>query len=184
VPHITVYSAIGVGGGRVLGNGILLDVKDPVHPKGGCSERSELFLLHSRRFRMMQQVVFTDEWAAAWGRGAVRMTQQVGRDAIFQLKDDKLSFANYYKLPAAQGDTENCVAHNGSLIPSLGAYRSAGVVPGRRLDRGLHRPGAPIRDCYFDRGRLIRRCLLGGEWSAYWYNGYIYVRDCARAGRL
>jgi hypothetical protein len=105
-----------------------------------------------------------------------------GADAIFRLKDNKLSFANYYKLPAAQGDTENCVAHNGSLIPVPGrdievqAWYQGGVSVMDFTD-----PANPFEIAYFDRGAIDPKMLvLGGEWSAYWYNGYIYGSEIAR----
>jgi hypothetical protein len=98
------------------------------------------------------------------------------------LKDNKLSFASYYKMPAAQGDTENCVAHNGSLIP----------VPGRDIEvQAWYQGGVSVMDftdadhpveiAYFDRGPIDPKMLvLGGDWSAYWYNGYIYASEIAR----
>ena len=105
-----------------------------------------------------------------------------GADAIFRLKDDKLTFANYYKLPAAQGDTENCVAHNGSLIPVPGrdievqAWYQGGISVMDFTD-----PAQPFEIAYFDRGPIDPKMLvLGGEWSAYWYNGTIYGSEIAR----
>ena len=102
--------------------------------------------------------------------------------SIFRLKDDKLSFASYYKLPAAQGDTENCVAHNGSLIPVPGrdieaqAWYQGGISVVDFTD-----PAQPFEIAYFDRGPIDPNMLvLGGEWSAYWYNGYIYGSEIAR----
>jgi len=127
--------------------------------------------------------VFTDEWGGGLGaRCRPNDPNKWGADAIFGLKDNKLSFANYYKLPAAQGDTENCVAHNGSLIP----------VPGRDLEvQAWYQGGVSIMDftdaahpfeiAYFDRGPIDPKMLvLGGDWSAYWYNGYIYGSEIAR----
>jgi len=105
-----------------------------------------------------------------------------GADAIFHLKDNKLSMAGYYKLPAAQGDSENCVAHNGSLVP----------VPGRDIEvQAWYQGGVSIMDftdaahpfeiAYFDRGPIDPNMLvLGGDWSAYWYNGNIYASEIAR----
>jgi len=98
------------------------------------------------------------------------------------LQDNKLTFASYYKMPAAQGDTENCVAHNGSLIP----------VPGRDIEvQAWYQGGVSIMDftdsehpveiAYFDRGPIDPKMLvLGGDWSAYWYNGNIYASEIAR----
>src|SRR5207244_9988402 len=101
---------------------------------------------------------------------------------IFNLKDNKLSSASYYKLPAAQGDSENCVAHNGSLVP----------VPGRDIEVQAWYQGGisvmdftdaahPVEIAYFDRGPIDPNLLvLGGDWSAYWYNGQIYASEIAR----
>ena len=118
-----------------------------------------------------------------WGRAAVRtIPNKWGADAIFPLNDDKLSFANYYKLPAAQGETENCVAHNGSLIPVPGrdievqAWYQGGISVMDFTD-----PANPFEIAYFDRGPIDPKMLvLGGDWSAYWYNGYIYGSEIAR----
>src|SRR5678816_2726424 len=112
----------------------------------------------------------------------IRDRNKWGADAIFRLSDNKLNFASYYKLPAAQGDSENCVAHNGSLIP----------VPGRDskvqawYQRGISvmdftDANNPIEIAYFDRGPIDPKMLiLGGDWSAYWYNGNIYASEIAR----
>jgi hypothetical protein len=105
-----------------------------------------------------------------------------GANALFHLADNKLKFASYYKMPAAQGDSENCVAHNGSLIP----------VPGRDIKvQAWYQGGISVMDftdadhpmeiAYFDRGPIDPKMLiLGGDWSAYWYNGYIYGSEIAR----
>src|SRR5258708_17061281 len=117
---ITVYSAIGLAAGACSGNGILLDIKDPVHPKRVDAVNDPNYSYwHSASFSNDgSKVVFSDEWGGWLGcRCRPHDTNNFVADAIFRLKDDKLSFANYYKLPAAQSDTENCVAHNGSLIP-------------------------------------------------------------------
>ena len=120
---ITVYSAIGLAAGACSGNGILLDIKDPVHPKRVDAVNDPNYSYwHSASFSNDGgKVVFTDEWGGGLGaRCRPNDPNKWGADAIFDLKDDKLTFASYYKLPAAQGDTENCVAHNGSLIPVPG----------------------------------------------------------------
>ena len=105
-----------------------------------------------------------------------------GANALFNLNDNKLNFAGYYKLPAAQGNTENCVAHNGSLIP----------VPGRDIKvQAWYQGGISLMDftdtkqpkeiAYFDRGPIDPKMIvLGGSWSAYWYNGHIYSAEIAR----
>ena len=182
---ITVYSAIGLAAGACSGNGILLDIKDPVHPKRLDAVNDPNYSYwHSASFSNDgTKVVFTDEWGGGLGaRCRPNDPNKWGADAIFRLKDDKLTFANYYKLPAAQGDTENCVAHNGSLIPVPGrdievqAWYQGGISVLDFTD-----PALPTEIAYFDRGPIDPKMLvLGGEWSAYWYNGYIYGSEIAR----
>lgn len=182
---ITVYSAIGLAAGACSGNGIVLDVKDPVHPKRVDAVNDPNYSYwHSASFSNDgNKVVFTDEWGGGLGaRCRENDPNKWGADAIFNLKDDKLTFANYYKLPAAQGDTENCVAHNGSLVP----------VPGRDIEvQAWYQGGISVMDftdtahpfeiAYFDRGPINPKILvLGGDWSAYWYNGNIYASEIAR----
>jgi hypothetical protein len=182
---ITVYSAIGLAAGACSGNGIVLDIKDPVHPKRLDAVNDPNYSYwHSASFSNDgSKVVFTDEWGGGLG-ARCRPNDPIkwGADAIFSLKEDKLSFANYYKLPAAQADTANCVAHNGSLIP----------VPGRDIEvQAWYQGGVSVVDftdaahpfeiAYFDRGPIDPKMLvLGGEWSAYWYNGSIYGSEIAR----
>jgi hypothetical protein len=182
---ITVYSAIGLAAGACSGNGILLDIKDPIHPKRVDAVNDPNYSYwHSASFSNDgSKVVFTDEWGGGLGaRCRPNDPNKWGADAIFRLKDDKLSFASYYKLPAAQGDTENCVAHNGSLIPVPGrdievqAWYQGGVSVVDFTD-----PAQPFEIAYFDRGPIDSKMLvLGGEWSAYWYNGSIYGSEIAR----
>jgi len=182
---ITVYSAIGLAAGACSGNGILLDIKDPVHPiRVDAVNDPNYSYWHSASFSNDgTKVVFTDEWGGGLGaRCRPNDPNKWGADAIFHLKDDKLTFASYYKLPAAQSDTENCVAHNGSLIP----------VPGRDIEvQAWYQGGVSVMDftdaahpfeiAYFDRGPIDSKMLvLGGDWSAYWYNGDIYGSEIAR----
>lgn len=182
---ITVYSAIGLAAGACSGNGILLDIKDPVHPKRVDAVNDPNYSYwHSASFSNDgSKVVYTDEWGGGLGaRCRPNDPNKWGADAIFNLKDDKLTLASYYKLPAAQGDTENCVAHNGSLIP----------VPGRDIEvQAWYQGGISVMDftdtahpfeiAYFDRGPIDPKTLvLGGDWSAYWYNGAIYGSEIAR----
>ncbi|HLJ90857.1 MAG TPA: hypothetical protein VKZ53_28895 [Candidatus Angelobacter sp.] len=182
---ITVYSAIGLAAGACSGNGILLDIKDPVNPKRVDAVNDPNYSYwHSASFSNDgTKVVFTDEWGGGLGaRCRATDPNKWGADAIFGLKDNKLTFQNYYKLPAAQSDTENCVAHNGSLIP----------VPGRDIEvQAWYQGGVSIMDftdtahpfeiAYFDRGPIDPKMLvLGGDWSAYWYNGFIYGSEIAR----
>jgi len=182
---ITVYTAIGLAAGACSGNGIILDVKDPVHPKRLDAVNDPNYSYwHSASFSNDgTKVVFTDEWGGGLGaRCRANDPNKWGADAIFRLKDDKLTFANYYKMPSAQGDSENCVAHNGSLVPVPGrdievqAWYQGGVSVMDFTD-----PAQPFEIAYFDRGPIDPKMLvLGGEWSAYWYNGYIYGSEIAR----
>jgi hypothetical protein len=182
---ITVYSAIGLAAGACSGNGIVLDISDPVHPKRVDAVNDPNYSYwHSASFSNDgSKVVFTDEWGGGLGaRCRPNDPNKWGADAIFRLKDNKLSFANYYKLPAAQGDSENCVAHNGSLVPVPGrdievqAWYQGGISVMDFTD-----PAKPFEIAYFDRGPIDPKMLvLGGDWSAYWYNGYIYASEIAR----
>jgi hypothetical protein len=182
---ITVYSAIGLAAGACSGNGILLDIKDPVNPKRVDAVNDPNYSYwHSASFSNDgTKVVFTDEWGGGLGaRCRPNDPNKWGADAIFGLNNDKLTFESYYKMPAAQSDTENCVAHNGSLVP----------VPGRDIEvQAWYQGGISIMDftdaahpfeiAYFDRGPIDPKVLiLGGDWSAYWYNGYIYGSEIAR----
>jgi hypothetical protein len=182
---ITAYSAIGLAAGACSGNGILLDIKDPVHPKRiDAVNDANYSYWHSASFSNDgKKVLFTDEWGGGLGaRCRANDPNKWGADALFNLKDDKLSFASYYKLPAAQGDSENCVAHNGSLIPVPGrdiavqAWYQGGISVMDFTD-AAH----PVEIAYFDRGPIDPNMLvLGGDWSAYWYNGRVYASEIAR----
>lgn len=182
---ITVYSEIGLAAGACSGNGILLDIRDPANPKRIDAVNDPNYAYwHSAAFSNDgKKVVFTDEWGGGLGaRCRANDPNKWGANSIFNLKDNKLTFANYYKLPAAQGNSENCVAHNGSLVP----------VPGRDLKvQAWYQGGVSIMDftnadkpfeiAYFDRGPIDpKQLILGGEWSAYWYNGHIYGSEIAR----
>ena len=182
---ITVFSSIGLAAGACSGNGILLDIKDPVHPKRVDAVNDPNYSYwHSASFSNDgTKVVFTDEWGGGLQpRCRATDPNKWGADAIFNLKDDKLSLASYYKMPAAQTDTENCVAHNGSLIPVPGrdievqAWYQGGISVMDFTD-----PAHPFEIAYFDRGPIDPKVLvLGGDWSAYWYTGYIYGSEIAR----
>ena len=182
---ITVYSAIGLAAGACSGNGLLLDIKDPANPKRVDAVNDPNYAYwHSASFSNDgKKVVFTDEWGGGLGARCRANDPNVwGADAVFNLNNNKLSFAGYYKMPAAQGDSENCVAHNGSLVP----------VPGRDIEVQAWYQGGisvmdftdaahPVEIAYFDRGPIDPNLLvLGGDWSAYWYNGRIYASEIAR----
>lgn len=183
---ITVYSAVGLAAGACSGNGILLDISDVVHPKrlDAVSDANYAFW-HSANFTNDgKAVLFSDEWGGG-GQPRCRATDpmQWGADAIFTIgPDKKMTLKSYYKMPAAQTDRENCVAHNGSEIP----------VPGRALhvqswyQGGVSivdwtDPAKPVEIGYYDRGPISgKKFAMGGQWSTYWYNGYIYGSEIAR----
>ena len=182
---ITVFPGIGLAAGACSGNGILLDISDPVKPVrlDHVSDKNFAYW-HSATFNNDgSKVIFTDEWGGGT-RPRCRATDlpHWGADAVFDIVDRKLRFGAYYKLPAAQTEQENCVAHNGSIIP----------VPGRDIMvQGWYQGGVsvfdftdstkPIEIAFFDRGPLDARNLItGGYWSTYWYNGHIYGSEIAR----
>src|SRR5438874_6503232 len=153
---ITVFPEIGLAAGACSGNGILLDIADPVHPMRLDDAADKNFAYwHSATFNNDgTKVIFTDEWGGGT-RPRCRATDPPnwGADAIFDIVDRKLQFRGYYKMPAAQTETENCVAHNGSLIP----------VPGRDIMvQGWYQGGVsvfdftdsakPLEIAFFDRG--------------------------------
>ena len=182
---ITVYSAIGLAAGACSGNGLLLDIKDPVNPKRLDAVNDPNYAYwHSASFSNDgKKVVFTDEWGGGGGPRCRAVDPNVwGADSVFRLTDNKLHFAGYYKMPAAQTETENCVAHNGSLVPVPGrdimvqAWYQGGISVMDFTD-----PEHPSEIAYFDRGPVDAKTLVsGGSWSAYWYNGRIYSSEIAR----
>src|SRR5260370_1761530 len=105
-----------------------------------------------------------------------------GADVIFTIDKGKVTLASYYRMPAPQTDNENCVAHNGSLIP----------IPGRDvMVQSWYQGGISVVDftdashpfevAFFDRGPVdSAKRGMGGQWSTYWYNGYIYGSEIAR----
>jgi uncharacterized protein (DUF305 family) len=182
---ITLFPTKGIAGGACSGNGILFDISDPRHPRRIDAVTDTGFAYwHSATFNNDgTKVVFTDEWGGG-GRPRCRVQDPMtwGADAIYDIVDNELVFRGYYKLPAPQTDKENCVAHNGSLIP----------VPGRDLFvQAWYQGGLSISDftdsahareiAYFDRGPVNdERQAGGGYWSVYWYNGRIYGSEIAR----
>jgi hypothetical protein len=182
---ITVYPAIGLAGGACGGYGLLLDIKDVANPaRIDAVADSNFSYWHSATFNNDgTKLLFSDEWGGG-GQPKCRITDKPewGADAIFTLTDGKLQFQSYYKLPAPQTDKENCVAHNGSLIP----------VPGRDIMvQAWYQGGISVFDwtdaahpkeiAFFDRGPVDSTKMVGaGSWSAYWYNGYIYSSEIAR----
>ena len=182
---ITVFPELGLAAGACAGNGILLDISDPVRPVrlDAVSDKNFAYW-HSATFNNDgTKVIFTDEWGGGT-RPRCRATDPPtwGADAIFDVVDRKLRFGGYYKMPAPQTDQENCVAHNGSLIP----------VPGRDIMvQAWYQGGLSVFDftdstkpfeiAYFDRGPLdAKQLFTAGYWSTYWYNGHIYGTEIAR----
>jgi hypothetical protein len=182
---ITVYPAIGLAGGACAGYGLLLDIRDPANPKriGEVADPNFSFW-HSATFSNDgTKILFTDEWGGG-SQPRCRSTDKPewGADALFRLVNGKMTFVRYYKLPAPQTSNENCVAHNGSLIP----------VPGRDIMvQSWYQGGVSIFDwtdlahpkeiAYFDRGPMdSTKMVSGGTWSAYWYNGNIYSSEMSR----
>ncbi len=182
---ITLFPSKNIAGGACSGNGILFDISDPRAPRRMDAVTDDGFAYwHSATFNNDgTKVVFTDEWGGG-GRPRCRVQDPKtwGANAIYDIVGDQLEFRSYYKLPAAQTDKENCVAHNGSLIP----------VPGRDLFvQAWYQGGISISDftdsssvreiAYFDRGPVSEKHgTMGGFWSVYWYNGLIYGTEIAR----
>ena len=182
---ITVYPAIGLAGGACAGYGIVLDIRDPVNPRRiAAAADSNFAFWHSATFNNDgTKVLFTDEWGGGL-QPKCRVTDKPewGADAIFTLSHDTMTFRSYYKMPAAQTPFENCVAHNGSLIPVPGrdimaqAWYQGGVSVFDWTD-----PSHPKEIAYFDRGPMDSTKLVGaGSWSAYWYNGYLISSKIGR----
>ena len=182
---ITVYPGIGYAGGACEGYGMLLNIKDPTHPiRVDAASDSNFSYWHSATFNNDgTKVLFSDEWGGG-GQPKCRATdpRDWGADAIFTISDNKMHFQSYYKLPAPQTSLENCVAHNGSLIPIPGrdvmvqAWYQGGVSVFDWTD-ATH----PVEIAYFDRGPMdSTRMVTGGFWSAYWYNGKIVGSEIER----
>ncbi|MGH7699020.1 MAG: LVIVD repeat-containing protein [Gemmatimonadales bacterium] len=182
---ITVYPAIGLAGGACGGYGLLLDIRDPVNPvRIGAVSDSNFAYWHSATFNNDgSKILFTDEWGGG-GQPKCRATdpKEWGADAIFTLDNREMRFRSYYKLPVPQTSLENCVAHNGSLIP----------IPGRDvMVQGWYQggisvfdwtdPANPVEFAFLDRGPVDSgRMRSGGSWSVYWYNGAIVSSEIAR----
>jgi LVIVD repeat len=182
---ITLYPAIGLGGGACEGYGLLLDIRDPAHPvRIAAVSDSNFSYWHSATFNNDgTKILFSDEWGGG-GQPKCRKTdkREWGADAIFTIAQQKMQFQSYYKLPAPQTPQENCVAHNGSLIP----------IPGRDvMVQAWYQGGLSVFDwtdaahpkeiAFFDRGPVDSTKMEGGGyWSTYWYDGVIVGSEISR----
>ena len=182
---ITVFLAKKIAAGACSGNGIIFDISDPLKPVRIDEVVDKGFAYwHSATFNNDgTKVLFTDEWGGG-GRPRCQASdpRNWGANAIYEVVDSELVFRSHYKLPAPQGDKENCVAHNGSIVP----------VPGRDIFvQAWYQGGVsvidftdalnPIEIAYFDRGPINQDQLVtGGYWSAYWYKGRIYATEITR----
>ncbi len=182
---ITVYPALGLAGGACEGHGLLLDISDPVNPvRIDAVSDSNFAYWHSATFNNDgTKILFSDEWG---GGGAPKCRagdkKEWGSNAIFTIENRKMKFHSYYKIPAVQTSAENCVAHNGSLIPIPGrdvmvqAWYQGGISVFDWTD-----PAHPFEVAYFDRGPVdSTQMRMGGSWSVYWYNGAIVSSEIAR----
>jgi len=182
---VTAYPQIGLAAGACSGNGILLDIRDPVRPVRIDEVIDANFAYwHSATFNNDgTTVIFTDEWGGGTSPRCLETDQKEwGANALFRVSEGRMEFAGYYKLPAPQTATENCVAHNGSLVPVPGrdikvqAWYQGGVSVFDFTD-----PANPFEIAFFDRGPLSATQLqVGGYWSTYWYNGLVYGSEIAR----
>ena len=182
---ITAYPDIGLAAGACSGNGILLDISDPLNPVRLDEVVDPGFAYwHSATFNHDgTKVIFTDEWGGG-GRARCRASdpREWGANAIFDIVDGRMQFRSHYKLPAPQTEQENCVAHNGSLVPVPGrdimvqAWYQGGISVFDFTDSSN-----PVEIAFFDRGPLDpERVVMAGYWSAYWYRGFIYGTEIAR----
>jgi hypothetical protein len=182
---ITVYPEIGLAAGACSGNGILLDISDPENP----TRVSDIFdpdmaYWHSATFNNAgDKVVFTDEWGGGTSaRCRAEDPATWGANMIATIENRTLQGQSFHKLPSVQGASENCVAHNGTIVPVPGrdlmvqAWYQGGVSIMDFTD-----PAKPTEIAWFDRGPIdAERLYVGGSWSAYWFNGRIYSSEIAR----
>ena len=182
---ITAFPEIGLAAGACSGNGILIDISDPANPVRVDEVIDPGFAYwHSATFNNDgTKVIFTDEWGGG-GRPRCRASDPLnwGADAIYDIVDRQLEYRSHYKMSAPQTDTENCVAHNGSLVPVPGrdifvqAWYQGGVSVVDFTDSSN-----PVEIAFFDRGPVDEEELISaGYWSTYFYNGYIYGTEIAR----
>ena len=182
---ITVFPERGIAAGACSGNGILFDISDPLKPQRLDAVVDPGFAYwHSATFNNDgTKVIFTDEWGGG-SRPRCRTYDPLtwGADAIYDIVDGQLEFRSHYKMPAPQLEQENCVAHNGSIVPVPGrdifvqAWYQGGISMIDFTDSSN-----PVEIAYFDRGPIdAEELILGGFWSTYWYGGRIYGTEIVR----
>jgi hypothetical protein len=182
---ITLYPEIGLAGGACEGYGLLIDITDPVNPKRIAAVADSNFSYwHSATFNNEgTSILFSDEWGGGGGpKCRIDDPLEWGADAIFTIANGSMDFQSYYKMSAPQTSLENCVAHNGSMIPIPGrdvmvqAWYQGGISVFDFTD-----PANPAEIAFFDRGPSNgERMGSGGSWSVYWYNGAIVSSEIAR----
>jgi len=182
---ITLYPEIGLAGGACEGYGLLIDITDPVNPKRIAAVADSNFSYwHSATFNNDgTSILFSDEWGGGGGpKCRIDDPLEWGADAIFTIANGSMDFQSYYKMSAPQTSLENCVAHNGSMIPIPGrdvmvqAWYQGGISVFDFTD-----PANPVEIAFFDRGPTDgERLGAGGSWSVYWYNGAIVSSEIAR----
>ncbi|TVP73350.1 MAG: hypothetical protein EA352_12015 [Gemmatimonadales bacterium] len=182
---ITAYPEIGLAAGACSGNGILLDISDPAAPVRIHEVSDPNFAFwHSATFSNDgSTIIFTDEWGGGTQpRCRAEDDLRWGANALFTVRNGRMEFAGYYKLPAPQTELENCVAHNGSLLPVPGrdikvqSWYQGGVSVFDFTD-----PANPFEIAFFDRGPVDgEEMLSAGYWSTYWYNGLVVGSEISR----
>jgi hypothetical protein len=195
---VTAYPALGLLAGACASYGLLVDISNPEKPvRLDAVADTNFSLWHTAVFSNDgSKVVFTDEWGGGTSPNcqAMHPLEMGGNTTLLIGKDRKLTQRAYFKIPTAQSAQENCVSHNGSLVP----------VPGRDIMvQGWYQggidvidftnPDQPVEIAYFDRGPVDApataggtapvsrmRGTIAGSWGAYWYNGLIYSSEMAR----
>ena len=182
---ITLFPEIGMAGGACEGYGLLIDIKDPAHPvRVGAVSDTNFSYWHSATFNNDgTQILFSDEWGGGGGpKCRATDPHEWGADALFTIENGKMQFKSYYKMPAVQTSLENCVAHNGSMIP----------IPGRDvMVQSWYQGGISVFDwtdaarpkeiAFFDYGPIdSTRMGNAGTWSVYWYNGVMVSSEIGR----
>jgi hypothetical protein len=202
---VTAYPAMNLLAGACASYGLLVDISNPMKPvRLDAIADTNFSLWHTAVFSNDgKRVVFTDEWGGGTGPMCQATSMmEMGGDAILTI-DSKRKYTQhaYFKIPTAQTAQENCVSHNGGLVP----------VPGRDIMvQGWYQGGVSVMDftdpdhprelAYFDRGPIDappaadsaaaaaseaaggRRMsgTIGGSWGAYWWNGLIYSSELDR----